>query len=443
MNYEARALSALLKNRDMVSAMSDGMGTLIVTHADVWDFVYDYYRKNKEVPPVSIVQEKFTNPKTKLCTFDYDDGVEGKTKFYIETLREFRGKTELERLAKGALEAIESGQGSVDHILSHFSKRTAEIQRATGVSRSVDVRNIEDASDHYDKVRELAALHNGRPGINTGFDLMDEFYPTGFAPGHFIVLLGYSGLGKTWFGIKLMINAWLQGYSPMIINLEMSPEELRDRIIFLISQYSMDDLVRANIDPDDFKRWGKEFMDGQRPFHLIGNEGFGDFTTDMVQAKIEQYKPDIVLADYLQLFTDRARSGSEIERAKRTAREFKQLAMSTNIPVMVITAVTGKDKKDRVNVPDIAQVAWSSEIEYAANLAFAVHTDRDANQKAGNTHIVGRKNRHGPLFAFDVKMNLDEGTILEIQPEPEADGPGWKGDENFDFLLGKENQADA
>ena len=136
----------------------------------------------------------------------------------------------------------------------------------------------------------------------------------------------------------------------------------------------------------------------------------------MVQSKIEQYKPSIVFADYLQLFSDSQMSGSEIERAKRTAREFKQLASVTDVPIVVITAVTGKDKKDRLNPPEIAQVAWSSEIEYAANLAFAVHTHRDDDGNALNTEIVCRKNRHGALFDFHVKMDLDNGVITEINP---------------------------
>ncbi len=410
-NYEARVLSSVIDRKDMVSIMSLGVDELMVSHKDIWEFVWRYYQNNKEVPPASVVVEEYPD-------FEYNDSLEGATKHYVDQLREHKASSDIQKVIAGAAKAMADGNVKATDLLGHLSKRVSEIQRSTGMSRAVDIRDADDAIEHYDRIRKIAAEHGGQPGISFGYDFMDAHYRTGMGQGHFIVLMGYSGLGKTWFGIKIMINAWLQGYSPLIINLEMSPEELRDRIYFLISQYTMDDLVRADIDPNHFREWARDFMQHKAEFNLVGAEGFGDFTVDMIQAKIEQYKPDIVMLDYLSLFSDRARSSDERIRTKKTARELKQLAMATKIPLIAITAVTGKDKKDRINPPDVAQVAFSSEIEYAANLAFAVHTHRDPKtQKATKTEIVGRKNRHGSLFSFFVKMDLDNGTIEEIEEE--------------------------
>lgn len=419
MNYEARALSALIKNQDMMQALASNAGTLFVSHKNIWDFIYDYYRSYREVPVDQVVLEQFSD-------FEFDADIQGATGHHLTVLRSKKTGQELDRMVEGAAEAIAAGH-SPQAVLEHLVERTALIQRNGGISRAVDVRDTEDASREFERRRELAALHGGQIGIPTGFKYIDDNYPTGFAPGHFVVGLGYSGLGKTWFIIQLAINAWLNGYKPMIINLEMTPEELRDRIYFLISQYKMDELVRAEIDPDDFERWAKDYMAGKVEFHLIGNEGFGSFTTDMVAGKIEQYKPDIVFCDYLQLFADRANSTNDVTRARATAREFKELAQASMVPIVVISAVTGKDKKDRQNPPSLAQVAWSSEIEYAANLAFAVHTHRDVvTQKAKETQIVGLKNRHGGLFSFDVKMDLEIGTITEIPPDEQL---AWQDDD--------------
>lgn len=413
-NHEARVISALVKNKDMVSIMGDDVGSMMNSHKDIWDDIWKYYQANREVMPLSVLAEIHPD-------FEYDGELEGATKHYVGTLKEHCAKVELESVIAGATKALSSGKVNAKDLLDHFSKRVSQIQRQTGISRAVDVRDVDDANEHYGRVREMAELHGGQPGIAFGFDQMDEFYPTGMAPGHFMVLMGYSGHGKSWVGIKICINAWLQGYSPLIINLEMTPEELRDRIYNLISEYTMDDLVKARIDPENFTAWAQEFMEGKVEFNLVGNDTFGDFTVDMVQAKIEQYKPDLVFLDYLGLFSDRGRSTGEVERAKKTAREMKQLATANKIPILAVTAVTGKDKKDRANPPEVAQVAFSSEIEYAANLAFAVHTVRDPiTQEVQYTEIVFRKNRHGPLCSFKIEMNLDTGVIRELTTAEQA-----------------------
>lgn len=430
-NYEARVLSSLVKRQDMVSILGEPLDSMMTTYGDVWEFVRDYYQKNREVPPASVVVDMFPD-------FEYVDDIEGTTKHHIEVLRTVTVKARTEFLLEKSSTDLETGRISPTKIVERLSQRLSEIQKEMGIARVVDIRDVDNAVNHYEKVRRLSEEHDGQPGIPFGFKYMDEAYPTGMAPGHLGIILGYSGHMKSWFAIKLLVNAWLRGYPVLFINLEMSPEELRDRVYFLISRYTMTDFARADIDIENFRAWADDFMAGKPEFNLVGSDTFGDFSVDMVHSKIEQYKPSIVGLDYLGLFTDREHSQNETVRMKNLSRQLKQLAMAQQVPILAIAAVTGKDKKDRINPPEIAQVAWSSGIEYDANFAIAVHTHRNAKtQQAEKTEIVARKNRNGPLFSFFVKMDMDTGEVNEIdeveQVEMLLKGDG-EGDDGLGFL---------
>jgi replicative DNA helicase len=85
----------------------------------------------------------------------------------------------------------------------------------------------------------------------------------------------------------------------------------------------------------------------------------GEVNANTIQAKIDQHKPDMLILDYHQLFTDNKKSMGATERNMNISREFKMLAMTNNIPVIDITAATMDDVSDQEGPPMLSQVAWS------------------------------------------------------------------------------------
>jgi replicative DNA helicase len=133
-------------------------------------------------------------------------------------------------------------------------------------------------------------------------------------------------------------------------------------------------------------------------------------TPQVVQAKIDQYKPDIVFVDYLQLFDSTDGGKTEVERVKSISRDFKRMAMSNDSPVVALTQATQQSPKDTEEPPMIEQVAWSKSIQHDANLAIAVHKYPDSDIM----DIIARKNRHGELFAFELSLDIDRGIVREL-----------------------------
>lgn len=192
----------------------------------------------------------------------------------------------------------------------------------------------------------------------------------------------------------------------------MSPENMRDRIYTMMGSglFRASDFSKGMVNTDDFHSWATEKFTDKQQFILISNEGQGQVTPNTVQAKIDQYKPDLVILDYHQLFNDSSGAKSEIERNRNISRDFKLLAMRNNIPVIDITAATMDDISDQDSPPMMSQVAWSKAIEYDADMAIAVHK----NPQSNIMEIVSRKNRHGTDFAFYLDWDLNRGVVEEI-----------------------------
>ena len=402
MNTEAELISAVCKNKDISTLLADNADDLFTSHKDIWDGLKSYYYKFRAVPEVGVLQDKFK---------DFEPvETKAETGYYLDKLKSEFVSSRLKTIMLQAGSSLKEDAPS--RVLGVMQSQLASLSRYTNNVRDIDVTDIESAGRHYESVKDRSTVMGGSPGILTGFDAIDKAYPTGMAPGHLIVAIGWPGRGKTWFTSYLACKAWEQGFKPMIVSLEMAPENMRDRIYTMLGSglFRASDFSKGDINIDDFKTWGKNKTEGKNSFILVSNEGAAEVTPATIQGKIDQHKPDLVILDYHQLFNDNKRSNSEVERNRNISRDFKLLAVSNNIPVIDITAATADDISDQKEPPMMSQVAWSKAIEYDADLAIAIHK----HQNTDLIEVVSRKNRHGHDFRFFLDWDINRGVITPI-----------------------------
>jgi replicative DNA helicase len=397
-NAELEVINAICKNKDIHVLMSGGnVDGMFTAYGDVWEGVKHYYTKHRTIPDIRVFQEQYSD----LEVID----VSGATEHYVDRLRENFMQGRLQSIMLKAADSMDKNGAAATY--EKMTAALAKLSQFTASSRDINLTDFDDAERHLKAVRERAQAAGGTPGISTGFKAIDSAYPTGMAPGHFIVPMGYTGKGKSLFTLLLALKAWEQGYKPMIVSLEMTPEEVRERAYPMVAGglFRISDMARGEIDLDTFHQWSKKKFDGMKDFIIVSNEGVNDVTPAFVQGKIDTHKPDLVILDYMQLMSDNANTPGMTPRMMTLSRELKLLAMSTNVPIVGITAVTDDDGGKRDTPPVMGQVAWSKAIEYDANMIFAVHLHQDTDK----VEILGRKNRHGPLFSFMFTVDIDTG----------------------------------
>ncbi len=368
---------------------------LLRTHNDVWNFIRLYFDNNGTVPPASLVVEKFRD-------FEPVDGV-GATKHHLEELQTEYLNDSLKDILRSAAGEVQGGEGT--KALDELITKTSELKKNTSAIRDIDATDLDSAVAYYENVQKMK--ETGQIGIKTNLPGFDNYLPSGIMPGQLGVFLAYPGIGKSWMALYFAVQAWKQGKSPLIISLEMSETEVRNRIFAIMGEglWSHRKLSNGEIEIDMLKKWHQNKVEGRPEFHIISNDSGGEVTPSIIRGKIDQYKPDFVVVDYLQLMSPNQKADSETVRMKNLSRELKLMAIGEEVPIIAISSATPDDVKDLSSAPTLGQTAWSRQIAYDADWVMALG-------RATNSDIIEcvfRKNRNGFMGDFLVQVDFDKG----------------------------------
>ena len=394
-DIESKVISAVLDDKQIHVLLQANVDTLLRTHNDVWNFVRSYFEQNSCVPPVSLVVEKFRD-------FEPVSGV-GATKHHLEELQAAYLSDSLKEMLRDAASNVQSGEAV--NALEKLISDTAQLKKDTSVIRDIDVTDIESAVAYFEDVKKKQEA--GTVGIKTGLPGFDDYLPAGITPGQLGVFLAYPGIGKSWLSLYFAVQAWRQGKSPLIVSLEMSETEVRNRVFTIMGEglWSHRKISSGDIELDTLRMWHQKHLQGKPEFHIISNDTGGDITPSVLRGKIDQYKPDFVVVDYLQLMSPNQKSDNETVRMKNLSRELKLMAIAEEVPIIAISSATPDDVTKLDTVPTLGQTAWSRQIAYDADWVMAL--GRGSNSDV--MECVFRKNRHGFMGEFMVQVDFDKG----------------------------------
>lgn len=394
-NSESRLISAVLQDKQAHVLLQANIDTILKTHTDLWQFIRNYYENNGTVPPTSLVVEKFRD-------FEPVKDI-GSTKHHLEELQSEYLTNSLKDILRSTAVDVQGGLG-VEALESLISK-TSELRKNTAAIRDIDVTDLDSAVAYFENLKQQQEA--GALGIKTGLPGFDNYLPSGIMPGQLGVFLAYPGIGKSWLSLYFAVQAWKQGRSPMIISLEMSETEVRNRVFAIMGEglWSHRKLSAGQIEIDMLKSWHTKTVQGKPEFHIISNDTGGDITPSVLRGKIDQYKPDFVIVDYLQLMSPNQKSDNETVRMKNLSRELKLMAISEEVPIIAISSATPDDVTKLETVPTLGQTAWSRQIAYDADWVLALGRGNNSDI----IECVFRKNRNGFMGEFLVQADFDKG----------------------------------
>jgi len=399
-NYEVRLLNSIIQTQDYVAAVNGGVEKVFLEYRDVWNFIVAHYEKHSKVPSKETIKQHHQDFEFILTPEPID--------YYID-------ESKKESLAYQTRNIIAKAHGLISNFgpkdaLSFLMEETSKLYKFSSNLKDTDL-----SGEWRSRVEELR-LRSKNPkaiaGVPSGINVLDKVFG-GWQPGDFVVLLGWTGVGKSFIARLFAVNAWKAGYRPLIISLEMNKQQEGQRLDTLLNNgegnFTNTDLVRANpAIVDKYEQWAEATFDGKHAIHLITSEGLETADQNMVQAKIDQYHPDMVILDYHSLFDDSSGAKNETEKAKNLSKAFKRLAVKNGVPIIDVAAVTMSDGHSE-RPPELEEVAWSKQLAYDADLVLAIHREPSSDL----FQVVSRKVRRASNFGFYLRWNLETGKWSE------------------------------
>ena len=398
-DVESKVLTAVLRDKQVHVLMQANIERLLSTHTDVWEFIKSYVDKNGSVPPEAIVVENFRD-------FAPEQSV-GSTKHHLGELQAEYLDARARDIVRHA--AVDIQDGNPSKAINDIIAEVSDLKKVTTAIRDVDLVDVDAAIAHFETVQKMNAM--GSYGIKTGLPGFDAVLPSGITGGMLGVFLAYPGIGKSFLALYFAAQAWKQGKVPLIISLEMSETEVRNRLFTILGEgiWNLRKLGLGEVELDMFRKWHSKVLKDKPPFYIVATDE-EEVSPSVVKAKIDQYKPDFVVLDYLQLMSPNAKADGEVSKMKNLSRELKQLARMSEIPILAISSATPDDVTNMSAPPTLGQTAWSRQIAYDADWLVALGRDPNSDIIEG----VYRKNRHGPMNVFYLQVDFNSGRFLYV-----------------------------
>ena len=292
------------------------------------------------------------------------------------------------------------GNQKVEDIMEMTEKKIFQLLQQTGSEEFVPIKTV--VLNALDRIEAASRMKGSVTGIPTGFIDLD-YKTSGFQPSDLILIAARPSMGKTAFVLNIaQYMAFHNDVTVAVFSLEMSKEQLVNRLLSLESKVDSQAIRTGNLSDDD---WAK-LIEGAGTIgksNLIIDDTPGISISEL-RSKCRKYKLEnnlgIVMIDYLQLMTGSKKTDSRQQEISDISRSLKELARELNVPVVALSQLSRAVEQRPEHRPMLSDLRESGAIEQDADVVMFLYRDdyynKDSDMK-GIAEVIIAKQRNGPI----------------------------------------------
>jgi len=298
------------------------------------------------------------------------------------------------------------------------------------VSQRRTTRDFEKIADvierFFDQLEFLQQNRGSIVGVPTDYSDLDRL-TGGLQKSDLIIIGARPSVGKTAFALGMAYGAAVQhGRTVGIFSLEMSAEQLVQRLLSMETGVDSHRLRLGMLNDDDWQRVGRAFGRlAEAPIFIDDSAGMSISEVRSKARRLQaEHGLDLVIIDYLQLMSGR-RSENRVQEISEISRGLKGLARELNVPVVALSQLSRGVEARADHRPMLSDLRESGSIEQDADIVMFIYREEvydQSTEKKGIAEIIVAKHRNGPVGSVNLRFfdKTARYADVELYREPTA-----------------------
>lgn len=277
-------------------------------------------------------------------------------------------------------------------------------------------------AESFDRLDDLHKDKQKIRGVPTGYKELDNML-AGLQRSDLFILAARPSMGKTAFVLNLAHNVAIQAKeSVLVFSLEMSKEQLVDRLLAMESGVDAWALRTGNLTDADFERIGQA-MGALSEAKIYIDDTPGITVSDLrtkARREAHQHPIGLIIVDYLQLMSGGSRFGGDSNRVQEISeisRGLKGVARELNVPLIALSQLSRSVENRSPQIPQLADLRESGSIEQDADVVAFLYREDYYNPETDRKNLMDvliKKHRNGPTGGVELYFDRERQRIRSL-----------------------------
>jgi replicative DNA helicase len=270
-------------------------------------------------------------------------------------------------------------------------------------------------AESFDRLDELHKKAGGLRGVPTGFKDLDNTL-AGMQDSNLLILAARPGLGKTAFALGIAQAVAVKERLPVgFFSLEMSKEELVDRLLVFQADIDAWRLKTGRLEEEDFTRLSEAMGElAEAPLFIDDTPALSilEMRTKARRLLAEQGLR-LLIVDYLQLMRSVRLWENRVQEVSEISMGLKNLARELKVPVLAVSQLSREVEKRGHKRPQLADLRESGALEQDADVVMFLW--REDEEDLENIELEIAKHRNGPLRRLRLRFRGDRIRFYQVE----------------------------